>query len=68
MHDLMTDIDRRAELLEREHHDLDRPVDARAEATRPAEADGDRGFAAADGAIMKTPVERTKPDVGMGHI
>jgi hypothetical protein len=25
-------------------------------------------FAAADGAIMKTPVERTKPDVGMGHI
>jgi hypothetical protein len=37
MNDLMAHIDRRAELLKRQFDDLDRPVDAGAEAARRAE-------------------------------
>ena len=42
--DLVADIDRRAVFLERQHDDLDRAVDARAEAARLAEPDGQRRF------------------------
>ena len=38
--DLVADIDRCAILLQRQHHDLDRPVHAGAEAARAAEPDG----------------------------
>ena len=44
MHDLMPDIDRRAMLLQRQHDNLDRPVNAGAKAARAAEADGQRWF------------------------
>ena len=42
--DLVADIDRRAVFLERQHDDLDGAVDARAEAARLAEPDGQRRF------------------------
>ena len=40
VHDLVADIDRRAPLLERHLDDLDRPVDAGAEAARRGEVEG----------------------------
>ena len=39
MDDLVADIDRGTIGLQRQHHDLDRPIDAGAEAARAAEAD-----------------------------
>jgi hypothetical protein len=39
MHDLMTDIDRRTIFFQRQHDDLDRPVDTGAKAARTAKAD-----------------------------
>ncbi len=39
VHDLVPDVDRRAPFLERHLHDLDRPVDAGAEAARRGEED-----------------------------
>ena len=44
VHDLVADIDRRAVFLQRQHDDLDRAVDAGAEAARLAEPDGQRRF------------------------
>ena len=42
--DLVADIDRRAEALQRQLDDLDRPVDAGAEAARRAEQDASGGL------------------------
>ena len=42
VNDLVADIDRRAVFLQRQNDDLDSPVDAGAEATRAAQAQGDR--------------------------
>ena len=52
VHDLVADVDRRAPFLERHLDDLDRPVDAGAEAARRGEVEG-RGAACVTGPVLR---------------